>query len=196
MSYIDQRMPERISAGFTIGPEWSTLIVPLDNGREQRNRQWLYPKYRGRAGLGAFNAVDRQALIGLFFAAAGRANAFRVKDPTDYFVAGEQLAVSAGTSTPAQLSREREFGSVSTTMLIQAPVSGTTTIYRNGVAYTDCTIDYATGLVTPTTTWAAGTYTFDTQYDRWMRFDSDWAAFTAAARDVWSTEIELVEVRR
>jgi len=196
MSFINARMPERITAGFRIGPDWNTTVIRMDNGREQRNRNWRYPRYRGQANLGVFNATDRQDLMGLFMAAGGMHKAFRVRDPTDFRVANEPLAVLAGTDDPVQMAREYAFGPESTQVLIQAPVQGTTTIYKDGVAYTECTVDYETGIVTPGTTWPAGTYTFTTQYDRWMRFDNDWGSFVANTVGVWTTDIELVEVRR
>lgn len=196
MSFIDARMPERISTGFKIGPEWYTEVQPMENGREKRARKWLYPKYRGQANLGAFSATDRQALIGLFLAAGGKHKAFRVKDPTDFVVSSQAMTVPAGQSTAVQLVKTYTFGPTSTDVLVQAPVSGTVAILKDGSPYADCTVDYATGLVTPTTTWASGTYTYSGQFDRWMRFDSDWGAFTATTPGIWTTDIDLVEVRR
>lgn len=195
MSYIDARMPERIAAGFRIGPDWSTLIVPMDNGREQRNKQWLYPKYRGTAQVGAFNAADRNALLGLFHVAGGRHKAFRVKDPTDWRVSNEPCAPVVGTSTPLQLARAYIFGTESSTRLIQAPHAGTVVVRKDGAPVT-VTVDSLTGLVTPSSPWAAGVYTFDCDFDMWMRFDSDWGSFTAVANGVWTAEFDLVEVRR
>lgn len=195
MAFIDTRMPRRIAAGFTVGPEWKTLVVPLDNGREQRNRQWLYPRWRGQGNMGSFKPADRQELMGMFVAVGGRLNAFRFFDPTDHSVEGEAIAPSIGTSSPVQLVRTYGFGSASAIVLIQAPVAGTVTVFRNGVAVSG-TLDATTGLFTPAAPWVAGTFTWTGQYDRWMRFDSDWSAFTADALDVWTADIDLIEVRR
>lgn len=192
---IDYRLPSRVAAGFKGGPEWETRMRALRSGRELRNRKWLYPRYRYTANIGAFNATDRQALIGVFMAAAGKHMLFRFKDPTDFIVAGEPLSPTIGTSAPVQLSRRYPFGPSSGVALLQAPVAGTLVVRLNGTPIS-VTVDTTTGIVTPGAPWAAGTYTFDCQYDRWVRFDSDWGAFTASAQGVWTAEIDLVEVLR
>lgn len=97
---INQRLPNRIAAGFKSGPEWKTTVNELRSGHEFRNKDWVYPRYRYTANFGAFSADDRQALIGIFLAAGGRWAPFRIKDPTDYFVNGEPLSPSVGTSDP------------------------------------------------------------------------------------------------
>lgn len=195
MAFINTRLPPRIAAGFKGGPHWKTRINVLRNGREVRNKEWMYAQYRYSANFGAFNDADRQALIGIFQAAGGRWAAFRFKDPTDYFVTGEPLAVDVGTSTAVQLSRVYSFGASVATSRLEAPVAGTTTVYRDGVAIS-VTVDDETGMVTPTAPWEAGVHTFDTQYDRWVRFDSDWGAFVANAMGVWTADLDLVEVFR
>ena len=75
MAFISTQMPRRLASGFTLGPRWSTLVTDMQNGREVRNAQWLYPKWEGRGNFGAFNADDRQALIGMFMAYHASANA-------------------------------------------------------------------------------------------------------------------------
>lgn len=193
--YIDSRLPHRVEAGFRGGPEWMTRITTLRNGREVRNRMRAYPTFRYTASIGAFTAADRQALIDVFMATFGKHLCFRFRDPTDYRVTAEPLSPEIGTSTPVQLSRAYAFGPSTAVGLIQAPSSGTVVVYRNGSPVT-VSVDHLTGLVTPSAPWAAGTYTFACQYDRWVRFDSDWGAFTAEASNVYTAELELVEVRR
>lgn len=181
MAFISTRMPRRISAGFKLGPEWSTLVVPMDNGSEQRNAQWLYPKWRGEGNMGAFNASDQRALIGMFMACRGKLHVFRFYDPTENTATSQPL-VSVGGVT--YLSKAYTFGSETAHRLIQAPVTAT----LSGAG----SVDMDTGVVTgasPSDTW---TGTFDT----WVRFDSDWGAFTANADGVWTADIQLVEVRR
>lgn len=195
MSVLDERMPERITQGFRIGPEAKTTIVPGQNGREYRNRDWLYPRYRAEAQVGAFTDEDRQALLGLFHAAGGRHKLFRVKDPTDWLVVNEPCAPLVGSSTALQLSRAYPFGGDAGRRLLQAPVNGTVVIRRDG-APVAVTIDHTKGLVTPDAPWEPGVYTFDCQFDIWMRFDSDWCSFTAVSRNVWTADFGLVEGRR
>lgn len=195
MSYIATELPRRIAAGFRGGPEWKTSIVRLDNGREARNKDWAYGRYRYVANFGAFNEADRTALVSLFHAAGGRFAAFLFRDPTDCVASGESISPSIGTTTPVQLKKTYAFGAASQVSLIQAPVAATVIVYKDGSPVT-VTVDPLTGLVTPSGNWAAGTYTWSGQFCRWVRFDSDWGAFTANALGVWVADIDLVEVRR
>jgi len=194
MAYIDARLSDCVAYGFSGGPEYSTLIVPLDNGREQRNRRWLYPKNRYSAQYLNLSPEAQDEVLNAFHAAVGRLNAFRFKDWNDYKAEAEPLAPSIGTSTPIQLVKTYVMGSEATTRLIQAPVAGAV-IKRNGVAVTG-TLDTTTGLFTPSAPWASGTYTWDGEFDVWVRFDSDYNAFSIGSHKVHSTDIELIEVRR
>lgn len=194
MNYINERMPRRLAAGFKTGPEFRTRVVPLDNGREQRNREWLYPRWRAQGNMAAFDAKDRQDLIGLFMVSAGQLNAFRMMDPTDCFVAGEPLAPVIGTTQPVQLIRSYTYGSASAVALIQAPQDDAQ-VLRNGAPVLG-EMDFQLGRFTPASPWIAGAYTWMGHYDRWMRLSSDWAAFTANTLGIYTADIELIEVRR
>lgn len=195
--YIDARLPRRISAGLQIGPQWLTDIVDKVNGGEKRDAKWLYPRWRASGNMGAFTEDDRAAFRSMFVATRGRWAAFRVFDPNDYFVVAEPIAPVAGTSTPLQLTRAYTFpgSSVSASVRIQAPVTGTVVVKLAGSPVAG-TLDYGTGMFTPTAAWGAGAYTWDGQYDHWMRFDSDWGALTANAMNAYTADVELVGVRR
>ncbi|KGQ19937.1 DUF2460 domain containing protein [Lysobacter dokdonensis DS-58] len=182
MAYLTTRMPERIAAGFVIGPRWQTLVVPLDNGREQRNAQWLFPKYEARANIGMFNAADRQAIRNLFMACRGRANPFRVRDPLDYTATAQPLYTVGGVT---YLARSYAYGGETAYRLIQAPVTAT----LSGAGSVDLTTGIVTGANPVADTWT-GTF------DIWMRFESDFGAITATTTNVQTADIELVEVRR
>lgn len=196
MAFIATRLDQRIEAGFRGGPQWSNEVIELDNGREVRNGNWLYPKNRYSANLVAFRAQDRQALLGAYYATAGRLHAFLFQDPTENEVTDEPLAPLTGTSTPLQIVRTYAMGAMSRTRLVQAIDTNNFVLKRNGSPYANYTIDAETGIATPTSTWASGTYTWTGRYFMWVRFDSDWAAFEAVADGVWQTDVELIEVRR
>lgn len=182
MAFISTRMPRSIAAGFTVGKDWSTVIVPLANGREQRNAQWLFPKLRARANYAAWTAETQEALQAMFVACRGRLHAFRFYDPTDHSAVDQPLLTVAGVT---YLAKAYQFGSETAYRLIQAPWSDVT---LSGAG----TVDPDTGIVTgaaPGDTWS-GTF------DVWMRFDSDWGAITAEAQNFYSTDVDLIEVRR
>lgn len=197
MSYIDARLPKRLAAGLQIGPTWRTEIAEMVNGGEKRNRRWLYPRWRASGNMGAFDATDREGFRALFVVAAGRARAFRVQDPLDWQAEDQPISPTVGSTTAVQLTKRYTFpgGSDYIDVRIQAPVSGTVTVYKDGSPVAG-TLDTDTGLFTPSSTWASGTYTWDGEFDRWMRFDSDENAIVANALHVYTADIELIEVRR
>lgn len=196
MAFINTRLPARIAAGFKGGPEWVTRVTSLNSGREARNKNRAYSMRKYTANYGAFNATDRAELLGIYEAAAGRFNAFRFRDAVDYIATNEQISVADGTTDAAQLVLTRSFGSASQVRLIQAVDPNTFTMTKDGAPFTAFTLDDKTGLVTPDANWEVATYAWSGYFDLWVRFDSDWLAFTANARDVWTTDMELVEVRR
>lgn len=199
MTYVNTRLSDCVAHGFSGGPEWSTLVVPMDNGREQRNGQWLYPKHRYSAQYMNFDLPDQQAVLAAFHAMRGQLHVFRFKDWNDYTAESENgdwlplLAPQIGTMTPAQLLKNYSMGAQTTTRLIQAPVAGAVPL-RNGSPVAG-TLDTATGLFTPSSNWLAGTYTWAGEHDVWVRFASDFNSFTNANR-AHTADIELVEVRR
>lgn len=175
-------MPEKLLTGFVIGPQWQTQVVPLDNGRETRNAEWLYPKYQARGNIAVFNAADRLSWRNLYMACRGRLHPFRVKDPLDYTATAQPLLTVGGVT---YLARSYTFGSETAYRLIQAPVTAT----LSGAGSVDLTTGIVTGADPEVDTWS-GTF------DIWMRFDSDWNTVTAVTPDILTADIELVEVRR
>jgi uncharacterized protein (TIGR02217 family) len=196
MSYIDARIDRRIAYGFQGGPEWLTQIVNMDNGREQRNAQWLYPRQRYTAHYLNFSAVDRTAILAVFYAARGRLHAFRFRDPLDNAATSEAIAPAVGTTTAVQLIKTYSFGGQAVTRLIQAPVAGSVVVYIGGATPVAGTLDQTTGLFTPTAAWAAGTFTWTGSFDVWVRFDNDHNAFSIDELDAANADISLIEVRR
>lgn len=195
MAYIDTRLSDCVAYGFTGGPDYRTLVTPMDNGREHRNGQWLYPKHQYSAQFMNIRAEDRDTILAAFHAARGQLHCFRFKDWNDYEATSEVIAPSVGTTDAVQLIKTYSLGAQDTTRLIQAPVSGTVTVYKDGIAVAG-TLEANTGLFTPDASWASGTYTWSGEFDVWVRFASDYNAFTIGNWNAHSADIELVEVRR
>ncbi len=82
------------------------------------------------------------------------------------------------------------------TQLIQAPEAGSLSITLDGSPFSAWTLDDETGLITPDAPWPAGTYLTTFNYDHWVRFDSDFNAFSIDAPDAHNATIDLIEVRR
>lgn len=196
MGKLDVRLPKKLMAGLTIGPEWKSDVILMANGVEKRAGLWMYPRWRATGSMAAYTDHDREGFRGMFITAKGRLNAFRVQDPLDWIVSGEPLAPEVGTETPVQLMRRYTWPGAGVTydVPVRAPVAGTVTVYVDGDPV-DGTLDATTGLFTPDDNWAAGAYTWSGQFDHWMRFDSDWGALVAPSSNVQTAQIELVEVR-
>ena len=181
MSFINTRLSECVAYGFTGGPEWSTLIVDMDNGREQRNGQWMYPKHRYSAQYLNLNPDGRDDILAAFHAAKGRLHCFRFRDWNDYTATAQPLITVAGVT---YLGKRYALGAQTADRLIQAPVSAT----LSGAG----SVNMQTGVVSgaaPGDTWTG-------EFDVWVRFDSDYNAFAIGNWNAHTADIELVEVRR
>jgi uncharacterized protein (TIGR02217 family) len=196
MSFIETRMDESVSYGFKATPTYSTQIVPLDNGKEQRNANWAHPKRHYSALFQNFTPAEFAALLATFHAVRGSAYSFRFKDWTDYMATLEALGNTPGAnSTPVQLIKTYTFGAASYVRTITKPVSGTVTVYQGGVAKAG-TFSTTTGLFTPTTNWTAATaLTWTGEFDTPVRFVNDEMPAQYDNYNAITTSVELVEDR-
>jgi uncharacterized protein (TIGR02217 family) len=199
MPRINMRLPPRIAAGFKIGPDFNTTVAAYENGFEDRQRNWLYGRWRGSASYAAMTPIDQDQIDSIFQVTAGMWMAFRVRDashPRRYKVTDQLLAPVIGTDTPLQVMRTYDWGAFSTPRMIQAVDAASFVLKLNGAPITTYTLDDELGLVTPGDDWAAGTYTWSGKHDLWMRFNSDWGASTAVSQNITTADIELVEDRQ
>jgi uncharacterized protein (TIGR02217 family) len=192
--YINTRLDDCVSYGFTGGPEYSTEEVELDNGGSIFNGQWLYPRHRYSAQYMNLRPDARDSILAAFHSCRGRLHAFRFKDWNDYTAEAEIIAPSIGTMTAVQLFKTYNFGGQPTSRKIQAPVAGAI-VKRNGTPVGG-TLDTSTGLFTPSANWVAGTFTWDGEFDVWVGFESDYNAFTINSWQAHTADIELVERKR
>src|SRR5574343_1060007 len=181
MSFINTRVDDAVADGFVGGPEWSTLIVDMDTGREQRNGQGMYPRHRYSAQYADIRSDVRDDVLSAFHAAKGRLHCFRFKDWKDYTATAQPLIVVAGVT---YLGKRYALGAQTADRLIQAPVSAT----LSGAG----SVNMQTGVVTgaaPSDTWSG-------EFDVWVRFDNDYNAFAIGNWNAHTADIELIEVRR
>ena len=194
MAFIDVRLDECVAYGFTGGPEWSTQIVPLDNGREVRNAQWLYPRHRYTAQYMNLRPPAQRVILAAFHACRGQLHAFRFKDHNDYQLIDEPIGIAAGGTEPVQLVKSYEFGAESAVRLIQAPTDDM--VVKVDGTPIDGTFD-GQGRFTPADEWPSdGAITASGTFDVWVRFASDYNAFTIGSWQAHTADVELVEVRR
>jgi len=199
MAFIEARFPTDIAFGSSGGPEYSTDIVVVQSGFEQRNANWSQARARYNVAHGVKTQAQLDALIAFFRARKGRADGFRFKDWADYKVTGQNIGTGNGTVTVFQLKKEYVSGSVTETRTITKPVSGTIAIYKNAVLQNGSTYtaDTTNGQITFNTAPANGmAITADFEFDVPVRFDTDRLSsqLDTYGSHSWN-DISLVEIR-
>lgn len=171
LSFIETpRFNTGIRYGMSGGPEFSTDVITVSSGAEQRNANWDEGRGRWQVADDLMNRKEVDELIAFFRDRRGKAGGFRFKDWSDFRVEtteGVLLAI-AGSTTTMQLYKKYTNGAQTVYRKITKPVSGTVIVY-NGSTPVACTIDTTTGVVTITT----GTYSWKGEFDVPARFDSD-----------------------
>lgn len=198
MAFIETRFPTDIAYGSSGGPEYSTDVVVLQSGYEQRNANWSQARARYNVAHGVKTQAQLDQLIAFFRARKGRADGFRFKDWTDYKVTAQNVGTGDGIATVFQLQKSYTSGSATETRTITKPVAGTVNVYKNAVLQTSgVTVDATNGQVTFASPPANGVaITADFEFDVPVRFDTD----TLSARlDTYGSlswnDIPIVEIR-
>jgi uncharacterized protein (TIGR02217 family) len=191
--FLDISFPPYVARGATGGPGFSTTVVSLASGKEQRNALWANSRGKWDISTGIRTREQMQAVIAHFYIVKGRAWSFRFKDWNDYDAA-DQVMVEV-SSTIWQLVKRYNIGGYEHVRIITKPVAGSVVVKVTGEAVTPSEIDHQTGLVTfSDAPIAAPTATF--AFDVPVRFDSDDLPVQANAWDQQTaSEINLVEVR-
>lgn len=157
MSFNETRFPTSIRPQPRGGPRFSTTVVAVRSGHEQRNTEWAQARRRYVLDERTWTAADWETLLAWFHAHAGQAHGFRMRDWSDYKVAHSAglLGSGVGTGLPTyQLQRSYAAGSLSHVREITKPVAGTVAVLRGGLAVTfgaaagNIALDTTTGIVT------------------------------------------------
>ncbi len=135
--------------------KYSTTIIELGSGKEQRIVNWDDGKLLFNAMHGVRSLTDWRTLQSFFRRRKGEGRPFLVRDLIDYQFdqAGGvvQFATGNATAGPFQLKKAYTDAYNTENRDITKPEQGTIKIYVNGVLKTETThytIDYATGKVT------------------------------------------------
>jgi uncharacterized protein (TIGR02217 family) len=198
MAFIETRFPADISYGSAGGPEYSTDIVITQGGYEQRNINWASARARYNVAYGVRSQSQLNELIAFFRARKGRAEGFRFKDWTDHSATAQAIGTGDGSTTQFQLVKTYTSGGITESRIITKPVSGTISIYKNGVLQTTgYSVSTITGMVTFSAAPANGVaITASFEFDVPVRFDTDRLSASLESYGISSVkEITLVEVR-
>jgi uncharacterized protein (TIGR02217 family) len=191
--FLDIAFPPFVARGATGGPSFSTNVVSLATGREERNILWANARGKWNISTGVRTREQMLDVIAFFHVVKGRAYSFRFKDWND-FSATDQLMVEV-TSTVWQLVKRYAIGGFEHVRSITKPVAGTVVLKIGGVPMIPSGIDHLTGRVTfASPPSAAPTASFE--FDVPVRFDTDHLPVQANAFDQQVvSQIDLVEVR-
>lgn len=129
--FHEVRFPTDISYGSTFGPEYSTDVVTMKNGSEQRNINWSQTRCSGNAVHSIRTADQFARLLAFFRNRKGKAYGFRFKDHSDYRGVFEAIGWGDGAATSFQLVKNYIDVdlNIADTRTIYKPVSGTVYIY-------------------------------------------------------------------
>lgn len=165
----DAIFPTNISYGSRGGPGFSTSVIVMDSGQEERVARWTSPKHRYDASYGIRSFDDLMTVKEFYIARLGPAYGFKWFDWLDFSSAAngrdapddEDVLIGSGDGTEVnfQLIKNYTSGGITRTRLIIKPISGTVVVALDGVAKTegtDYTINYTTGIVTFTAAPGAG----------------------------------------
>jgi len=194
MSFIDTQLSRCAAYGFTGGPEWKTLVVPMASGRERRRADWSMPHHRYTADYTLLDPLDQNAILEAFIACRGQLHSFRYRDWNDYIATDQAMTVGDGTATARYLTKTYTFGATSYVRTITLPVVATIAIIANGTTPVPVTFDANTGKVTPVGTWPNGaSLKASFEFDVRVRFGADFVPFTRNSPRTAVVEVELVE---
>jgi uncharacterized protein (TIGR02217 family) len=199
MTFLETQFPSDISYGANGGPTYSTDVVTMFSGHEQRNSNWKNARAKYNISTGVKTEEQWQALISFFRACKGKAYGFRFKDWSDYKAIRQRIAISDGVKTEFQLIKTYSSGDSIVTRKITKPVTGTVKLYQqsNLRVSLDYSVDYTTGIVTFAEAPSAGMIILaDFEFDVPVRFDTDELQLSIDSFNSGSwSGINLIEIR-
>lgn len=209
MSFLETpTFPTDIAYGSRGGPTYSTTLVILDSGFEQRNINWSYPRHQYDVSYGVRTEAQLESLITFFHAVRGRAHGFRFKDHRDYQSCAyggsvdyddQTIGTGNGVTETFQLIKTYTKGSLSQVRQIKKPIANTVRVGVGGTEQSegdDFTVDTATGIITfLTSPPPTGTITAGFQFHVPCRFDTDQISVEYADYQLAATSIMIMELR-
>lgn len=177
MSYLDYRFPVLVATGPVGGPGFSTDLVTLTSGDEQRNQNWSESQHTYEMSSGIKSDANFAEIGAHFRMARGRLHHFRVKDWADFKIARSDGLLTRITSTTYQVFKV--YGTVfgfEENRKITRVVSGTDKMWKDGAPLTaavDYTLDVETGIVTFPSDPTSAVLEITCEFDVPCRYDTD-----------------------
>jgi uncharacterized protein (TIGR02217 family) len=197
-SFAEVLFPVDISYGSQGGPEYSTSLVVLGSGREQRNQNWSVSRAKYDCIFGVRHQNDLDRVIQFFRARRGKLQGFLWKDHTDFRATAQVIGTGTGALLTFQLVKIYEPGSEQYSRTIEKPKADTVRIYLNSVLQTSgYTLTSTTGVVTFAVAPGLGVVvTANFEFYVKARFDLDQLPVSLAGLRAQSApSIPIVEIR-
>lgn len=174
MTFTETRLNLGYDFGTVGGPQFSTTIIVLGSGYEQRNSNWSEARSKWQIGDRIYSRSELNYLINFFRGVRGAATGFRFKDWSDYQGINELIGVGNGSQREFQLRKTYTINDQSSTRNIKKPLPNKTLIYVDGTpAYNNSlSVDITTGIVTFASP-PIGNITASFEFDVPVRFEQD-----------------------
>lgn len=217
MAVHEVRLPDDIERGAVGGPQFKTVVHESDTGFEQRDIKWAQARGSWDISYGLMAIEDPATLktvlpdiVEFFRAREGRAHSFRFKDWADFKIgdpddpASNNQAIGIGDNLEVdfQIFKRYSSGGVDYDRTIYKIVSGTLTVFLDGVLQVegggnDYTVDLNTGVITFNVTPPTNdVISVACEFDVLVRFGSDKLDLSVETFNSGSVPaIEIVELR-
>lgn len=182
MSYFDRYINQCPAFGWQGGPEFSTRIVDMANGRERRNATWSTPRHKYSI---PFRNIKQPAYMGIkqmHLDCRGKLHAFKFFDALDNTASGSVFGTGDGTTKIFQLGKVSVIDGISYARPVYVIQPGAT--FKSAGATVTPTVDLARGLVTfGSAPAAAASLTWTGGFAMWVRFDQDDLPFSLDSKN-------------
>lgn len=180
--------------GWEGTPRFRTNIVPLDNGDEFRNGDWIEARHEFVAPFENIEVAAARLIRKMFYVARGMLHAFRLVDEIDHDATDEVFGAGDGTTTLFQLNKISEVDGATYTRNVYA-LPAVPVLKVNGVATTDFDVNLRTGQVRfDVAPAAAAQLTWSGAFDIWVRFATDTIPQAIDDLDAVNGQVTLIEV--
>lgn len=213
MGFHEIRFPTEISFRSSGGPGYSTGILEVGSGAEERVARWSSARRTFNVAYNLKSIDELAEVMEFYLGRLGPANGFRYKDWMDFTSASDHrsahddedqvLGTGDGTETQFQLKKIYTSGGQNRTRNITKPVSSTVLVAVDGAAQTegaDFTVDTTTGIVTFDSAPANATdLTAGFEFDVPVRFAENMDDLLDMSREAFDIgnvrNIKLIEIR-
>lgn len=163
MGFHEVQFPTNLSYRSSGGPGWSTEIIEMDSGAEERVSRWVYPRHQWNAAYAIRTPEDLALLKAFYVARRGPAFGFRFKDWFDHTSSVEGIKIATyptthndqpigigdASETDFQLIKRYTSGGINRDIKITKPVTGSVKIGLAGVDQSSgWSVNTITGVIT------------------------------------------------